>query len=125
MRRPRQPQGSLLTPRSERDSNPPSPVGTAFFEPPFERSGLRPSAREELDPAEKERPFRGMLQGFCSLQPGSEPLSLPSAGEATPFGAIRSVKDGLNFGNRRILLKTPARFNRMNSHAPMERHDRS
>ena len=76
-----------MTPRwSERDSNPRSPVGTAFFEPPFERSGLRPSAREELDPAEKERPFRGMLQGFCSLQPGSEPLSLPSAGEATPLG---------------------------------------
>jgi len=65
-------QGSLLTPRwSERDSNPRSPVGTAFFEPPFERSGLRPSAREELDPAEKERPFRGMLQGFAAFNPAA------------------------------------------------------
>src|SRR5580693_2524938 len=37
------------------------PSGRHFSSPPFERSGLRPSAREELDPAEKERPFRGVL----------------------------------------------------------------
>jgi hypothetical protein len=33
--------------------------GTAFFETPVRAFGARPSAREEIGPAEKERPFRG------------------------------------------------------------------
>jgi len=35
--------------------------GTAFFETPVRASGARISAREEIGPAEKERPFRGGL----------------------------------------------------------------
>src|SRR5712671_6173250 len=34
------------------------PSRTAFFETPVRAFGARPSAREEIGPAEKERPFR-------------------------------------------------------------------
>src|ERR1700686_2831799 len=37
------------------------PSGHSFFETPFERSGARPSAREEIGPAERDRPFRGAV----------------------------------------------------------------
>jgi hypothetical protein len=62
-----------------------------------------------------------MAASRCYARSGRKPF--PSS-ECWGFWGIRSVENGLNFGNRRILLKTPAPFNRIASHAPMERQDR-
>jgi hypothetical protein len=61
------------------------PSGRHFSSPPFERSGLRPSAREELDPAEKERPFRSMLQGFCTPSTRQRAAELALSGRSDAF----------------------------------------
>jgi hypothetical protein len=41
----------------------------SFWSPPFERSGPRPSAREELDPAEKRGNSGARYMGFAALNP--------------------------------------------------------
>jgi len=53
------------SPLEEEGYEPSVPVEDgSFSSPPFERSGPRPSAREEIGPAEKERPFRGAPHRF-------------------------------------------------------------
>jgi hypothetical protein len=58
--------------------------GQHFSRPPVGAFGARPSAREEIGPAEEERPFRGAPHRFCAPSTGSEPPGLPSSGEAMP-----------------------------------------
>ena len=58
--------------------------GQHFSRPPVRALGARPSAREEIGPAEKERPFRGASHRLCAPSTGIKPPGLPSSGEAMP-----------------------------------------